>query len=116
MTTVDITLENSPSKSNDLSGLVIFNQVQIYCSGYTQLSDLINISNSDNSIDTATDEVCKRMNSDIDELIKDARIELLKAKKIIKEKYPYRNKFEIVKLFFKNPKLFIYAYNKTHGN
>nr|WP_298660963.1 hypothetical protein [uncultured Flavobacterium sp.] len=116
MTTVDITLGTIPNKSNNLDNLTILKQTQLYCFGLGQLSDFINVSSSDKIIDIATDEVSKRMNSDIDTLIREARIELIKAKALVKKKYPIRNRFEIIKLFFKNPKLFIYAYNRRNGN
>ena len=116
MSTVDITLGTIPTKSNELSALTIYNSVQMYGQAFERLALLINYKGSDSFIEKASNDVCKQMTSDFDILINEANAEIAKAKNIIKTKYPIRNKFEIVKIFFKNPKLFMYAYNRRNGN
>jgi hypothetical protein len=116
MTTVDITLGTTHHKSNTLNELTICNLIQIYVNGFDTMHGFINIKGSDAIIDKSTREVCNVMTSDFDLLISDANTEITKAKELIKRKYPIRNRYDIVKLFFKNPKLFIYAYNRINAN
>lgn len=116
MITVDITLGNTPNKSNTLGQLTIYNSVQIYSEGLSRLAEMMNLDGSDLIINKATADVRPTMVSDFDLFINEANAEISKAKELIKRKYPFRNRLEIIKLFFKNPKLFIYAYNRRNGN
>lgn len=116
MTTVDITLGTIQTKSNTLNGLVAYNLTQIHSEGLSRLASMMNLEGSELIIEKATSDVCKVMSSDFDVLISEANSEINKAKELIKKKHPIRNRLEVIKLFFKQPKLFIYAYNRRNGN
>lgn len=116
MTTVDITLGISQTKSNSIGDVPIIKYTQLYLTSFIYLSAYINYSGADYHIEYAELAVRKTMTSDIDIILEEANKEISNAKKLIKNKYPIRNRIKIIKVFIKNPKLFLYAYNKTHAN
>lgn len=101
MTGVDTILTNTQIKSEEFNDLSILVLTTLYGSSLVTLGSFMDIPESEQLIIKASKET--GMICEVDKLENEIKVELAKAKKLLKEKFPIKYRWSLVKLFARHP-------------
>jgi hypothetical protein len=109
MTGVNITLSNSVIKSKEFDHIPMFLVTSVNNQAFSILCDL-SIGGYEKQVMEASNIAKSLMYCEIDQLKDELRMEVKKARKLLKKKFPIRYRFELVKKLLSKPFAAMYGF------